>query len=108
MPEVLETKKCKAKKDHVCDYCGFKILTGEIYTNQTAVYEGTLFHWKSHISCDELASSLNMFDYADEGVTEDYFHECVEQFLIDNDIEAANWKEKVFKAKELALKGNTP
>lgn len=105
MPTVLETAKRKARKEHRCDFCGLKIEVGEIYEDQTAVYDGELYHWKSHFSCKKLARELNMYDYCDdEGLTADAFQEYVDQYLYGEDIHIKPWSGRIAKAKELLLK----
>lgn len=77
--EVLDRKNRVAKKEHTCNFCGFKIATGEKYNWQKNVNDGMLYEFKVHLSCLELASKLNMFEECDEGVTGDDFIEFVEQ-----------------------------
>lgn len=67
----------KAIKDHVCSFCNLKIRKGETYKNSTHIYEGSIYDWKSHTNCNYLATRLNMFEDADEGVTQDMFMEYV-------------------------------
>jgi len=76
---VLETKTPKAKKRHKCDFCGEYIEVGEVYENQTNIGDGELYHWKSHISCQQLVNELDMFKDCDSnyGVTSDDFDEFV-------------------------------
>lgn len=45
-------------------------------------YNGMLYSWKSHIHCNELTHLLNMFEYADEGLSADAFQENIsEEFM---------------------------
>ena len=77
--QELDRKIRVARKEHECDFCGFKIEKGEKYDWSKNVYDGMLYEWKSHLSCLELASKLNMFEECDEGVTSEDFYEFVEQ-----------------------------
>lgn len=103
--EIISTDKRKAQKEHTCDFCRLEIAVGEIYQNQTNVYDG-LYHWKSHLSCTEIARKLEMFDYStcDEGLTGEDFREGVRKFLQSNEIVYANWADAMAKARETVLK----
>ena len=108
MPDVIEEVIRKAKKEHVCDYCGLKIKNGEQYEDQTNVYDGRLYHWKSHLSCRELTRVLKMFDdcWYDEGLTAEMFREHVREYLSSNRIEYNGWADGIAKAKAALLKGD--
>ena len=75
--ETLKQSTIVAKKVHACDWCGLNIEKGETYERCTCVHDGVLYDWKNHISCKQIASKLEMFDYTDEGVTGDDFKENV-------------------------------
>jgi hypothetical protein len=75
--QTLSTKEPKARKQHQCDFCGLIIEIGEVYGLQKNVSGGTLYSWKSHLSCNEIAAKLNMFDNCDEGVTDEDFKENI-------------------------------
>jgi len=77
--ETLDRKIRVAKKEHKCDLCGFKIEVGEKYDWQKNIFDGELYEFKSHLSCLELASKLNMFEDCDDGLTSGDFVEFVEQ-----------------------------
>lgn len=85
MKTISYSNNVKARKDHACDFCGFKINKGETYIKSTHVYDG-IYDWRTHADCGNLASKLNMYEDADEGVTQDMFMETVRcKFLeIDN------------------------
>lgn len=74
--ETLSKIKRKARKQHQCDFCGLPIQIGETYELQINSSEGTLYSWKSHLSCNKIASKLYMFDN-DEGVTGKDFKENI-------------------------------
>lgn len=76
MPIVLNDTKRKARKDHICNYCGGKILHGETYYYQSGINSDNDFYtWKSHVHCNAIADY--MFKYGDyfEGIGEDSFHD---------------------------------
>lgn len=77
--ETLATKIRVAAKDHKCNFCGLTICKGEKYDWQKNVYEGVLYEWKAHLSCCDIASELDMYDYTDEGVTEEYFKDMINE-----------------------------
>lgn len=76
---TLDTKIRTAQKEHTCNFCGFKIAKCEKYDWQKLVHDGLLYEWKAHLSCCDLASELDMYDYADDGVTQDYFIEHIDE-----------------------------
>lgn len=81
MVEIInETKLVKARKAHVCNYCGCIIPVGEKYYGGVFKYDGRIYAWKSHTRCDELVNALNM--EGDEGVTgEDFYEYIKEEFM---------------------------
>lgn len=74
--EILNATKPKARKEHTCDLCGLNIHIGETYANETILYDGEIHSFKRHLSCDELAQKLRMYDDCD-GITSDDFIEYV-------------------------------
>lgn len=75
--ETIQQSEIKANKPHICNYCGGEIAKGEQYLRSVHKYEGEIYTWKAHKSCQQIASDLQMFDNADEGVTMDYFIEQI-------------------------------
>lgn len=100
MPDVINETIRKAKKEHICDYCGLKISIGEQYEEQTNVYDGRLYHWRSHVSCSKLTRLLKMFDdcWYDEGLTAENFRESVKGYLHAHGIVYSGWAEGLAKA----------
>lgn len=82
MPEVLQEKSPIARKEHRCDYCGGTIHAGERYKNQTLVYDGTVYPWKSHEQCYSLTSYIE-YD-PDYGISEDDFQSWVNEYVAEN------------------------
>ena len=76
-------KSIKAIKNHKCNYCLQLIEKGSFYNRSTHVFEGNIYDWKSHIHCSEIASKLNMHDYADQGVTSDQFIETIQDEYLE-------------------------
>ena len=76
---TLSNKKRKARKQHVCDFCGLLIEVGTIYELQVNISEGILYSWKSHLSCNEIAGELDMFDDWDDGLTGEGFKEYIQE-----------------------------
>jgi hypothetical protein len=103
MPDVLETVIRKAKKEHTCNYCGIEIMAGEMYEDQTNVYDGKLYHWKSHLTCNELVDKLKMFKdcWYSEGLTADDFCTYVDEFLRNKGALSGKWPERIARAKQL-------
>lgn len=96
--EIIEyPKEIIARKKHNCNYCGFVIENKEKYLRSVNKHDGEVYTWKSHLSCHEIASKLNMFDYADDGVTEDIFQESINQEYRDIMIKNEVYESKKFK-----------
>ena len=73
--ETLRYGKVKARKAHVCSFCGCTIPVGETYWRSAHKANGELYDWKSHEQCAELVDMLNM--EGDEGVTGEDFYEYI-------------------------------
>lgn len=66
--QVLLNEERKARKEHVCSFCGGKIEKGEGY--QYAKIRGDeLYAWKSHKKCEKLLAHLHLDDSGD-GITQ--------------------------------------
>jgi hypothetical protein len=87
MDTLTGPKEVKAIKEHSCNFCGTKIKIGEVYMKSTHKNEGAVYDWKTHKHCAEIAERLDMYDYADEGVSMDDFvqtiHSKHDDLLID-------------------------
>ena len=81
MIQELKIVHPKAKKEHICMYCGCTIEKGEVYERQTNVYDGQVYDWVCHTDCQKLAQELRMFDDCDEGLTEEDFLEFVNDYI---------------------------
>ncbi|TDQ27664.1 hypothetical protein [Tenacibaculum caenipelagi] len=78
--ETLNSSKPKARKEHRCNFCWGVIPKGEVYESQTNVYEGTIYTWKAHTSCQDIARELKMFeDAGSEGVCDGMFSEYINE-----------------------------
>lgn len=77
METLSYQKEVKAKKEHRCNFCCEKIRQGETYVTSTHKQDGTLYDWKTHKHCSEIASRLKMYDDCDEGLTEEGFQETI-------------------------------
>lgn len=89
MLQVLNSGNHKARKEHTCNYCGFKIQKDEIYHRSTCVYD-YIYVWKSHTKCYKIAAELNMYDECDEGLTGDAFCEFIKEEYINLQIKINN------------------
>lgn len=55
----LDQSKPKARKDHLCLWCGQTIPKGEIYSRWVNVFEGDFNCNKMHLECDEACLEEN-------------------------------------------------
>lgn len=75
--KVINTTTPIARKDHICEWCGLKIPTGEKYTSTSCV-EDEIYKWRSHTSCDDLVHKLKMIDVGDaDGISSGEFQENI-------------------------------
>jgi len=81
--ETIYDKVLNARKNHICNYCGLIIEKNGLYERQVNKYNGEVYTWKSHPSCTKLASDLIMYDYQDEGLTQEDFIEYVHSIYDD-------------------------
>lgn len=82
MIDVINSKTPIARKQHRCDYCGGTIEKGEKYQNDTIVYDGDVYTWKSHLHCMALTSE--MWDYkTDEGLSDDDFQRWIDDYVLE-------------------------
>lgn len=79
MVEIISDKDSKARKPHICDYCGETIEAGEVY-NHCVIKGDDIYTWDAHMVCKSVASDL--WDYIDpwEGMTADDFQEGCQKF----------------------------
>lgn len=85
MVELIERRDKKARKPHLCDYCGGFIDKGEIYDYQKNIYDGTFYEWHSHLACSRVASAIWDYCDPDEGMSDQEFqdgcHEVCQRFI---------------------------
>jgi len=74
--EILKDKLVKARKSHICFFCGQKISKGEIYNYHVNTSDG-LVVIKLHKDCKEISIKLDMYDHCDEGLTPDLFWDSI-------------------------------
>lgn len=75
MSETLDRKIRKARKPHQCDYCGQTIEKGEEYDWSKNIYDGTIFEWHCHSSCDRIASAIWDYVDPDDGMSDQDFQD---------------------------------
>lgn len=75
MPELIKDECRKARKRHLCNYCGHDIEPGEKYNYSLLKDGGDVYSWRAHEKCNFIATEL--WDYIDpwEGLDEDQFQE---------------------------------
>ncbi len=82
--EILQEYERKARKEHICNYCGGVIKKGERY-HYSKIKGDDLYEWKSHLACIKAATGLWDFIDPDEGMSSDDFcdgcHEFCKTFI---------------------------
>ena len=113
MPEILDEKDRKARKEHSCDYCQEPIKKGETY-EWASLKDDELYEWKNHKRCGSIARELWNFIDPDNGMTESDFQEGCAEFCnifvchscTDGDEDCYYCLDKIYEVlqrKELAL-----
>lgn len=109
METIQPSKKQVSKKDHQCGWCELPIYKGVQYERAVFKYDGFVYAWKNHILCGEIASKLEMFSYADEGVSAEFFKESIQNEYMNimstnhneeyesKDFRFPSFKEQLFK-----------
>lgn len=75
----IRKKTPKARKNHLCNFCELVISKGTVYDNQTNIFDGQIYTWKTHLECTKLADELKMYDYVDEGLSGEDFQEYIKE-----------------------------
>ena len=83
METLSYQKEVKANKEHRCNFCCEKIKQGETYITSTHKQDGTVYDWKAHKHCSEIADRLKMYEDCDEGLTGDDFQETIHSEYFD-------------------------
>ena len=78
MSDFISFDKLTAKKKQRkgCDFCGGEIQIGETYNKHVYAGEGTIWTWKSHLNCYNLAVKLDWFDQ--DGLSQNDFYDHVD------------------------------
>ena len=63
--------------------CNCKIEKGQRYYRQTCVYD-YVYDFIEHKECNAIANELDMYDDCDEGLSDDTFTSCIDQYIYDN------------------------
>ena len=75
--DIISSTKPKARKEHKCGWCGLTIGKGEKHESSVLKSEGEIYSWRNHFRCAEIAHKLDMFNWCDEGLSLDAFHESI-------------------------------
>lgn len=73
MIETIERKIRKARKKHICDYCGEPIEKGDLYEWTKEIFDGEFYEWKCHPECAAIASVIWDYVEPDDGMHSDEF-----------------------------------
>lgn len=74
----------KARKEHVCEYCGKKIKAGQKYSRETGKHAGDMFARKLCLTCDNILEEycktheygeFSWWDVSD-WLGDSYCHDC--------------------------------
>lgn len=85
MLTVLRETHPIAKKEHICEFCGYKIQPGQRYFRQTNVYDGVVYDFITHQECYEVSRKLRMYDDCDDsGLDGRSFREELDAYVYAN------------------------
>lgn len=78
---LTERHRVRARKPHICDWCGKRIRGNEEYVSSTVVGDGTIYTWHE---CDRCAEYVpRAFDYFDLPNGEPLYRESFECYMAD-------------------------
>ena len=80
MLEFYHIKHPKARKKHVCDLCGSKILLGQTYERYSGKYNGNMFDLKYCLDCGKIIDAFLEENGYDEYSNDDIYDWLVERF----------------------------
>ena len=72
---IIRSKEMKARKVHVCDYCGENIEKGEVYIRDTCTFDADMYYWLSHKKCEAIAKFIWIFVDPDPGMDGESFQD---------------------------------
>ena len=78
--EQIARRYQRAKKRHVCEFCGASIEIGEKYCYQVIKDGSDFWDHKSHLECEFFCNELWEFIDPWDGMTEDDFNDGVREF----------------------------
>ncbi len=104
MMEFYNSKKYKAKKEHICEMCGSVIHIGENYYRQSGKFDGEFFDRSLHTHCNNMMQDFcynvdNEFSWEQitDYIQDNYCNEC-EHAACNDDQE--DWEECDFYVTE--------
>lgn len=74
--DIISNELRRARKPHVCNWCGGSIAKGDTYRDQVNADGGSLWTWKNHVACGHFAAEY-CEDYYGDGVSKDSFLDAV-------------------------------
>ncbi len=72
MVETIRSSTLRARKPHVCDYCGHVIHRGDRYVRASNKFDGRVYTWKMHEYCGRLSATLWRYVDPDDGGMDTY------------------------------------
>lgn len=81
MVTILDSKTCKAIKQHICFWCNRPINVGETYKREVQIIEGRLYTFKSHQRCAKLVVRFfsEYEDLREDGLSSEDFMQLVRE-----------------------------
>jgi len=74
--EFMNEKKHRAKKEYVCNICGWTIHAGEMYYRCAAKQDGELLDYCQHIHCRNMS-----VEYCNEQGESEYDRDTIDDYL---------------------------
>lgn len=78
---ITPVHDARARRQHVCMFCGGPINKGSIYQYAVYKYDGVIYGWKNHVRCGDVIRYFNI--EGDEGITASNFAEGVDNAYYD-------------------------
>ena len=83
MPKEINRRNPIARKQHKCNFCGGIIEKGEKYDNATLEFDGTVYTWKSHLHCLNIASEYDFDTWIKDYVHDNHYDDEIDDICVE-------------------------
>jgi hypothetical protein len=73
--QTLSQSKPRARKPHICEWCGRRIEVGEVYQRAALLGDDGFYDWTNCLHCGAFVTLAGIWECCDEGTTSDDIEE---------------------------------